>query len=77
MQPNFCPVCGRVKIVPVLRAILRRNGRGELEPVVLAYRCERGHLFAFDEDNACDYGKAARRIASGNGKPAPNVKIEL
>lgn len=88
MAPNFCPVCGIVKIVPVMRAMLARNGQAEIEPAVLAYKCERGHLFAFDDYNPCESEnhrpkrrarirhKHRLEVSSRAVKPA-NVKIDL
>lgn len=78
-----------VRIIPVMRASRLHSDAAELP--ILAYRCRRGHLFAFDDRNPCDeaaratYPKSraisgrrrARRREGFPGSTALNDKIEL
>jgi hypothetical protein len=60
VKPNFCPVCGLVNIVPIMCAFTHRASGGPAEPAVLAYKCDRGHLFAFSDQNPCENTNARR-----------------
>ncbi len=70
MNPQFCPICGMVRIVPIMRAPRAKDPDFSGEPLVLAYKCERGHLFAFGDDNP--YENPSRRVAiPRSAKPRP------